>query len=397
MTRRRGPCRAIVFALFSSVTLSCFAASPLDPYKASVEKIRGRKFVTEVKNVTLERSKLPAMLRAQMAQELPYSLDEWVTVLRAMQLVDVDPKQVVPKLLALYESQVLAFYDPHTHTYYSLDAVPEKLKEMGDPKMLEEMVAVHELQHAIQDQHFGISAKTEALRRDTDGSMAYHSLLEGEAVLVMIAHMLDKGGMKLDDLIGSDELVNTVMTAAQGDQSVDPSTPPFFAESLKFPDLQGLKFVVAAYRRGGWPALDKVHANPPRSTREVMNPDEYFARTTRAVAWNPAPPAGIANVLAVEHGGAFTWSFLVGADNSRGWVDDKITIVRGAAPTVLVETKWESPELATKFATAYEAFLAKRGVGARVVRSGSIVKAVYGPDAKAKDAFAPPPAAKAAA
>jgi hypothetical protein len=396
MTRRR----AIVFTLFCAVSLSCFAASPLDPYKAAVEKIRGRKFLTDVKNVTIERAKLPAMLREQMARELPYTLDEWVTILRAMQLVDVDAAQVVPKLLALYESQVLAFYDPHTHTYYSIDKVPEKLKSMGDPKMLEEMVAVHELQHAIQDQHFGIAEKTEALKNDTDASMAYHSVLEGEALLVMMAHMLDKGGMKLEDVLASDELVNTVMTAAASDQSaIDPSTPPFFAESLKFPYLQGLKFVVAAYRRGGWQALDNVHANPPRSTLEVIEPQRYFARAATAArgsAFDAKPPAGIENVLAVEHGGAFTWNFLVGADASKGWVDDKITIVRGKTPTVLVETKWETPERATAFASAYEAFLAKRKLGARVVRDGAVVKAVYGSDAKAKDRFLPPAAKKAA-
>lgn len=393
MTRRR----ACVFTIFSVIAVSCFAESPLGPYKASVEKIRGKKFVTEVKTVTLERSKLPAALREQMARELPYSLDEWVSILRALQLVDVEASQVVPKLLALYEAQVLAFYDPHSHTYYSLDAVPEKLKSMGDPKMLEEMVAVHELQHAIQDQHFDIGAKTKALRRDTDGGMAYHAVLEGEALLVMIAHMLDKGGMKLDDLVGSDELVSTIMAAAQTDQAIDPSTPPFFAESLKFPYLEGLKFVVAAYRRGGWAELDKVHANPPRSTREVMNPAEYFARTTKPAPWDSSVPAGIANVLAVEHGGAFMWSFMVGAENAKGWIQDRIVIVRGKTPTVLVETTWESPEHAAAFAKAYEAFLARRGLGARVVRDGVAVKAVYGPDAKAKDHFLPPAVAKAAA
>lgn len=393
MTRR--PALALTLSLL--VAASCFAQSPLAPHIASVEKIRGQKFTGDVKNVTIERAKLPAMLREQMAKDLPYSLDEWVAVLRALQLIDVEAKEVLPKLLSLYESQVLAFYDPHSHTYYSLDAMPEAMKGIGDPKMVNEMVAVHELMHALQDQKFGIGKNVEALRRDTDGALAYHAVLEGEALLVMVAHMLAQGGMELDALIKDESLVNTIVAAAQQEQVLDPGTPKYFAESLKFPYMGGLNFVVAAYRRGGWKALDAVHANPPRTTREILHPEEYFARKPAPEKFDAAPHAGVENVLTVEHLGEFNWSFLVGAENARGWVNDRVTITRGATPTVLAETKWESPERAAAFATAYESFLKKRNLSARVVRDGVTVKAAYGPDAKAIERFLPAPAVKAAA
>ena len=39
-----------------------------------------------------------------------------------------------------------------------------------------------------------------------------------------------------------------------------------------------LKLVIDGYRRGGWKMVDRMDEDPPRSTREVLHPSEYFAR-----------------------------------------------------------------------------------------------------------------------
>ncbi|HYO76497.1 MAG TPA: hypothetical protein VE010_08540 [Thermoanaerobaculia bacterium] len=354
---------------------SCTQASPLAPGMKAVEEIRGRKFVHDVKNVTIDRADLSTHLRGQMEKLTPYSLDDWATMLRALQLVDVENKQLVPKLLALYEAQVLAFYDPQSHTYYSikqLPKLPEGAAQMADPKLLEETVMIHELMHALQDQHFDLSKKEKALMRDTDANLAYHAVLEGEAVLVMVAHMLAKSNVDFDEVIKNDAMLGMIGSAAQAEQMIDPSTPKYFAEMLKFPYLEGLKFVVAAYRRGGWKELDRVHANPPRTTREILHPEEYFARSFKPQAFDATAPA---NAISAEHLGEFHWRFLVGAENARGWVNDRAVVSRDGK--VAIETKWESEERATAFATAYRAFLEKRGVTANVARDGSTVKASY--------------------
>jgi hypothetical protein len=352
------------------------AASPLRPAMDAVEKIRGRQFTADVKNLTIDRADLQKHLREQMVKGLPYSLDDWGTVLRSLQLVDAEPETILPQLLSLYESQVLAFYDPHTHTYYSikqLPKLPENVTNMADPEMLEETVMVHELMHALQDQHFNLAQKEKTLMRDTDANVAYHAVLEGEAVLVMIAHMLNKSGIDLDEVVTNEAMLNTITSASAAEQMIDPSTPKFFAEMLKFPYLEGFKFVVAAYRKGGWKELDKVHANPPRSTREILHPEEYFARTFKAEKFDAAKPAG--NVIAVEHMGEFGWRFLVGEQNARGWVNDRVAIWRDGK--VEAQTKWESPERAAAFADAYGAFLKKRGLAPDVVRDGVNVTVKY--------------------
>jgi hypothetical protein len=328
-----------------------------------------------VKTVAIDRSELTANLRAQMQKGMPYSIADWETMLRALQLVDASAGPALPKLLALYESQVLAFYDPHSHTYYSirqLPKLPPEAANLADPKMLEETVMVHELTHALQDQHFDLASKEIALMRDTDANLAYHSVLEGEAVLVMVAHMLEKSGVELDEVVKDDAMIGMITSAAQAEQMIDPSTPKYFAEMLKFPYLDGLKFVVAAYRRGGWKELDRVHADPPRTTREILHPDDYFARTFKPRPFDTTTPAG---AISAEHLGEFHWRFLLGADNARGWVNDRVIVSRNGR--VQAETTWESPERATAFANAYAAFLKKRGIEATVSHEGSNATASY--------------------
>ena len=355
---------------------SCaWASSPLDPGMKAVEQIRGRKFLHPVRNVTIDRADLAAKLQEQMAESVPYSLDEWGRVLRALQLVDVEPKQLMPKLLALYESQVLAFYDAQTHVYYSIKQLPkfpEGTQQLIDPEQLEEMVMVHELTHAIQDQHFGLSEKEKAYLKDSDAALAYHSVLEGEAVLVMVAHMLGKSGVDIDDVVKDDAMLAMLSSSTAAEQMIDPSTPKYFAEMLKFPYLEGLKFVVTAYRRGGWKALDDVHAHPPTTTRQILHPEEYFAQTFKPESFDTSRPDG---AISAEHLGEFHWRFLVGADNARGWVNDRAIVYKDGR--VNVTTKWESPERAAAFSDAYAAFLAKRKVDAHVGRAGAVVTATY--------------------
>ncbi len=368
------------FALLVTVALTfaaCADASSLDPGMKAVEKIRGRKFVQAVKHTAIDRSELTKHLMEQMVKGTPYSMDDWGTVLRSLQLVDDPPKEILPKLLALYESQVLAFYDPYTHTYYSIKQLPKMTGEMAnmvDPEMLEETVMVHELVHALQDQHFALEKREKANMRDTDANLAYHAVLEGEGVLVMLVHMLNEMGVEFDQVMKDEKMMEMVLASANADSMIDPSTPKYFAQMLKFPYLDGLKLVLAAYKRGGWKEVDKLHTDPPKTTREVLHPEEYFAKSFKPEPFEQVvKPAG--DVIAVEHLGEFHWRFLVGEANARGWVNDRVSVSRSGK--VRAETKWESPERATAFATAYTKFLTGRGLEPKVQKDGASVTVEY--------------------
>src|SRR2546426_6507173 len=116
------------------------------------------------------------------------------------------------------------------------------------------------------------------------------------------------------------------MNAATADQSIAPDAPRYFVESLKFPYIEGLKLVVQAYRRSGWKEIDRMHANPPRTTREIIHSAEYFARLDGG---GPLPATGdlrpATDSISVEHLGEFHWRFLVG-DHATGWINARVTI-----------------------------------------------------------------------
>jgi len=378
------------------------AAGPLTADMKRVEAIRGLTFDHDVRNVTIERSSLRDHLRSEMAKGMPYSTDDYVLVLKALQLVDNtnEKDDVFGRMLALYEQQVLAYYDPLGHVYYSISGLPAAISLAGNAKQMHdfiESIRLHELTHALQDQHFHVGEKDRALVRDTDGGLAYHALLEGEATVVMLAYMLDKSGIPLDDAAKNDTIIDAMANAANAPDAVDPSTPKYFVESMKFPYLDGMRLVMLAYKRGGWKEVDRLHADPPRSTSEVMHPETYFARIDKGGAprapfdWKPLD--GVTNPLTVEHLGEFHWNFLVGAKASEGWVDDRVTIAQNAfcQPTVLAETRWADAAHATAFRDSYLAFLRGRGIDPRFATTadGNVVRIAYGADDVLMQRFIP--------
>ncbi|MGZ8798194.1 MAG: hypothetical protein ACXW2F_12680 [Thermoanaerobaculia bacterium] len=345
-----------------------------------VEKLRGARFTREVITVTLDRRDLPKHLRRQVEKTTPYSLEDYGTILKALYLVDPGVRNLIPTFFRLLQQQVLAYYDPLTNTYYAIRGVPPGMQIDSRTGVMRQAVAVHELTHALQDQRFGIGRTDLALRDDWDASLAFHAVIEGEASLVMLSFVAGMTGRSLGELVSNDLFLDSALAAAE--KTVPQGTPRYLVDSLEFPYVAGLRFVAAAYKRGGWPAVDALYADPPRSTREVMHPDEYFAgrRYPTSLVRKAVHLEG--GVLSVEHVGAFHWSFLVGADNAHGWIDDRVTIEQNALcmPTVTVETRWESDADAARFAAAYERFLRERSPEAIVVREGSAVRAAYGAD-----------------
>jgi hypothetical protein len=378
----------IIFTLAAiAVWLPLWAtgADEISRFTPEVEQLRGLQFTGPVEHRMLTRAELRSFLEVQIETELPVPAETWMATVEALHLVDATVS--IDTMLDLYDAQVLAFYDPVGHVYYSLDEPPGDLVL---PPAMTDAIVVHELTHALQDQVFDAGRRSLEVRSSWDAAIAYQAMLEGEALLVMIAYMGGIAGVTLDQLVESEMVVSSVRDSVAAGLDVTESTPAYFVESLKFPYVEGLTFVYEAYLDGGWGAVDAIHRDPPCSTREVLDPARYRERVAAGGCGDAPRLAEPSEQLIETTLGKFHWSFLLGREAARGWVSDVVSVRHGdGGATVLVETTWDDESAAARFERAYREFLdGKDAPNRSASREGARVKAAYGADVKAVRAFA---------
>lgn len=338
-----------------------------------IETLRGVTFSGDVIHREIRRSDLREYLRGAFARDLSISEEDYFEILRSLHLIDQEPRNPLDSLLDLYVGQVLAFYDPVENVMYSIDEVPEESPVMT--AAFERAVTIHELMHALQDQRFDAGETIEASVDHWDRSLAYHALIEGEATLVMLAVLIEDLGGSLEEALADDQILVALGEAASIGM-VSEETPAYFVESLKFPYVQGLAYVIGLFREGGWTAVNQAHESPPSSTEQI-----YDHQMPGSIAPILFPGALLETTL-----GEFHWRFLLGEDVADGWDADRVALVRGPEGlNVIAVTEWDSNDAAVTFAERYESFLVSRGRKPLLRVSETSVTVVYGPDRGVRD------------
>ena len=164
-------------------------------------------------------------------------------------------------MLSLYESQVVAYYDPRTGAFTIVGPV----ERIGP---LEEVVVAHEFTHALQDQSWDLEGTRITDLSRSDEILAQQSLIEGDATAVMF----DWAARELDvaDLLG---IAGSAFT--RQDAKLMRRIPPILRRQLESPYLDGFAFVNALRGRGDWAAVDDAWDQRPRSTEQILHPDLY--------------------------------------------------------------------------------------------------------------------------
>lgn len=168
--------------------------------------------------------------------------------------------------MTLLEAEIAGFYDDHNGTFYILD-------DMAGP--LQAPIMAHELFHAIQDQRWGIRDVVGESEWLTDGSLAVQALLEGDALAVMTAYMLDD-----PDQVTRDSLTRSAMTMSMSGAAVRNTSdaPDAMWAQLVFPYTAGLRFVFEVVEPSDWGPVDALYVDPPVSTEQVLHPERYLDR-----------------------------------------------------------------------------------------------------------------------
>jgi len=255
----------------------------VDEILAFDSKQTGLPIKKQVKRRLTSRDEVVAYLTKHMKDEDVKRLQRSELVLKKFGLL---PREFdMEKLLVdLLREEVAGYYDPKTKTVNLLDWVP--LEE-------QEPVLAHELTHALQDQAIGLDKWMKKgdkdlgeIRKDPtpediendEIDDAREAVIEGQAQAMMFQYALAPAGRSIADSPDLVEGMEAETLTGSPSTKVFNDAPIFMKESLTFPYSYGMEFVVKLMANGGKEkAFAGVLANPPRTTRQIMQPETYLS------------------------------------------------------------------------------------------------------------------------
>ncbi|HMB84728.1 MAG TPA: hypothetical protein VKI40_11835 [Terriglobales bacterium] len=187
-------------------------------------------------------------------------------------------------LVTMLREQVAGYYDVKTKTVNLLNWLDV---EQQKP------VLAHELTHALQDQSFGIEKWMKGSTENSDNkendpspsdiendeeTAARQAVVEGQAMAVLLDYSLAPTGKTLLDSPQIVDALKQGMLVGTADSPAFRDAPIFLKEELTFPYRYGLDFTSALLQAGGKQlAYAGAFKDPPKTTREIMEPETYLA------------------------------------------------------------------------------------------------------------------------
>lgn len=266
------------------------------------------------------------------------------------------------QMIKLYGEQIGGFYDPKKKFYAMASWMPESIQLP---------IAVHELTHALQDQHFNLSKLMDDKIHSTDTLLARSALAEGDATAVMIDYSLNSSGQapisKQENVNGflMQNILGAMFTAGLN------NSPKSIQSLILFPYTSGLNFVHKKLFNKSYSAIDSVFKNPPSSTAEILHPTKFKKISQELLEPDISKYKNLKSNTALTNDtlGEFLVSTLLAnwiypnlaADAANGWQDDKLSLyqkIEGNKYLLLWEILWrdnqEAKEFFSSINSAYE-------------------------------------------
>jgi hypothetical protein len=238
------------------------------------ERVRGLRFLHSVPVSVQDRDAIMAYARVQFDRDELGRASALYTALGLLP-AELDLRDLLVRLLG---EQVVGYYDDKTARLFVRDEIMHAFERAESEPAIDlreaRMTLVHELVHALQDQHLGLSSRL-ARSMDTDAENAFKALYEGDAMLAMMA---------FSRLGEASELVSSLRRAAPLAQSELSNAPAIVRVPLLSAYIDGLAFAAQLFAEGGWTSVDRAYREPPASTEQILHP------TLSPTALAPAQP-----------------------------------------------------------------------------------------------------------
>lgn len=392
-----------------------------DAIANDVARLRGLKRRKPIERGVMNKDEIRERLLKRVDEEYtPEELRAEELALKRLGMLPTgaDYKQLV---IDLFTEEIAGFYDPKDGKLYIARA------QVGETT-LNELLMAHEIDHALQDQHFKLRKFLKPNKREGDAAVARQALIEGDGTALMFEFMMDKMGM---DKPWADSRTTAAMIEKMS-STKQPATasriPLVLREGMLFPYMAGLGFVAHFRKHHPWKRIDEMYKKPPLSTEHILHPDTYerYERPD-TITVNPLPSLSDYQLVYDSVNGEFGLSLLLrehaglrmqkrgdvyapkdkAERATAGWGGDRVAVYTppghrgGTAGTVAVlYTVWDGEADAIEF---YEMlfdsmpslcgngrelegseervhYLGERGETALAMRRGDAVVAVIGAD-----------------
>lgn len=322
---------------------------------------------SEIRNLNAKRdvpcrreskAEIRRFLQRSLEQDLPPErLQHEETLYKAIGLL---PEQYDYKqgLISFLVSQVGGYYDPKTKRFIMADWIP-----VGSIKG----VLIHELTHALQDQHFDLLDFIDPKNLTTDEGLARMALVEGDASAVMFDAMRAKARLPR---LSRETSIDSIILAQVLGQGMIKSVPESIKAMMLFPYTSGLRYAHALLREGGYSRINMAFKSTPRTSREILHPEEYLQRSFRSAiprADEVIPGRLVYSDVLGEFGISSIFAGrpsqkLLGVKAAVGWMGDRAVIVEQSNATRVVGwlTRWETSQDAAEFCQIYREYLEYR-------------------------------------
>lgn len=344
----------------------------------NAEKYRGLNCLHGVPSGSLKEDMLRTKMRLAFEEELPPAkMRPYEAALKAFDFIPQEMQlgKYLPELLT---SQVGGYYDPRRNYFVIVQReggllgkeMKEKLGESLAARM-EETVMVHELTHALQDQHFDLK-KFMIPDPLSDAGTARTALVEGDATLTMYNFF---GQMKMEELPGAEEIVTQMLKDPKQLMAMTPdmpgakemeNAPEYFRDTLLFSYMQGFVFSMHVKKTGGQALLDYAFTtDPPKSSEQIIHPEKWMGQRDDPVEiampdWAASAPGW--NKITEGTLGELGVRILLNralhdpdasAKAAEGWGGDRFAVLEKNNERVLCwVTDWDTESDAKKFKAA---------------------------------------------